>query len=120
MLRRTFQRSLGKGRPSAVWMVRRSVDVQTETGIVCPSLVCRAGAPATQLYRRHMSPRCSAAGKLQDSNGSVLPSANLQSKGAPSLNAPADVQACPVLTASAGDTLPEHGRQKAVALLPQA
>ena len=35
-----FQRSLGKGRPSAVWMVRCSVDVHTHTGIVAPSLVC--------------------------------------------------------------------------------
>ena len=36
----TFQRSLGKGKCSAVWMVRLSVDVQTDTGIVWPSLVC--------------------------------------------------------------------------------
>ena len=36
----TFHRSLGKGRCSAVWMVRLSVDVQTDTGIVWPSLVC--------------------------------------------------------------------------------
>ena len=38
----TFQRSLGKGRCSAVWMVRFSVLVQTDTGIVAPSLVCAA------------------------------------------------------------------------------
>ncbi len=37
----TFQRSLGKGRCSAVWMVRLRVDVHTDTGMVCPSLVCK-------------------------------------------------------------------------------
>ena len=36
----TFHRSLGKGKCSAVWMVRLRVDVQTDTGIVWPSLVC--------------------------------------------------------------------------------
>ena len=39
---RTFQRSLGKGRPSAVWMVRFSVLVHTLTGMVAPSEVCAA------------------------------------------------------------------------------
>lgn len=39
--RRTFQRSLGKGSCSAVWMVRCRVDVHTDTGIVLPCDVCR-------------------------------------------------------------------------------
>ena len=33
----TFHRSFGKGTDSAVWMVRRSVLVHTDTGIVDPS-----------------------------------------------------------------------------------
>jgi hypothetical protein len=36
----TFHRSFGKGTDSAVWMVRRSVLVHTDTGIVEPSDVC--------------------------------------------------------------------------------
>ena len=36
---KTFHRSFGKGSSSAVWMVRTSVDVQTDTGMVPPSLV---------------------------------------------------------------------------------
>ena len=37
---RTFQRSFGKGSSSAVWMVRLSVLVHTDTGMVPPSSVC--------------------------------------------------------------------------------
>ena len=44
---------MGKGRSSAVWMVLTSVDVQTDTGMVPPSLV--SGTRSTMTSGRSLA-----------------------------------------------------------------
>ena len=49
----TFHRSLGNGTDSAVAMVRRSVLVHTETGMVDPSDVCGGNQQSRALNADH-------------------------------------------------------------------